>query len=329
MFNYFHSDRLYQRNNKGATRLVVEGRTIYTKCIMSDWYQIESNSLIVQVTSLGAEMKRLFSREWHRELLWLGDEKRWKRSAPILFPIVGKLKDDEYQLHGKTFKQSQHGFARDFEFKCTECGTSEAEFLLVATQETFNMYPFCFELRVRYKVDGNKVIISYFVKNDDRQDILFSIGAHPGFETKDIANYEIRFEKEEKEYFRSKAGLVNWGKAFELKSQKIQVQADIFKDDALIFKKLKSKYVDLVDNKRNEVIRIHSNTPFFGLWAKGDDVPFVCLEPWYGVGDSFDHDKNFENKNGIITLPAGEVFGFSYTIEMKNLDIFDPTKKNK
>ena len=105
---------------------------------MSEWYQIESNSLIIQITSKGAEMKRLFSREWHRELLWLGDEKVWNRSAPVLFPIVGKLLDDEYILKDKTFKMTQHGFARDFEFKCTECGTSEAEFLLVATQETFN-----------------------------------------------------------------------------------------------------------------------------------------------------------------------------------------------
>nr|BDT26837.1 aldose 1-epimerase family protein [Bacteriovorax sp. HI3] len=295
---------------------------------MSDWYQIESNSLIVQVTSLGAEMKRLFSRDWHRELLWLGDERNWKRSAPVLFPIVGKLKDDEYYLQGKTFKMPQHGFARDYEFKCTECGASEIEFLLVATQETFNQYPFCFELRVRYKVEGSKVIISYFVKNDDRQDIYFSIGAHPAFETNVLTNYEIRFEKEEKEYFRVENGLVNLTRPFGLNAQSIQLEKGLFADDALIFKKVKSKFVELIDKKRNEIIRVHSHTPFLGVWGKGD-VPFVCIEPWYGVCDSVDSDKNFETKNGLITLGAGEIFGFSYSIEMAYLEETDPLRKKK
>lgn len=282
---------------------------------MSDWYQIENNSLIVQVTSLGAEMKRLFSKEWHRELLWLGDEKNWKRSAPVLFPIVGKLKDDEYHLQGKTFKMAQHGFARDCEFKCTECGASEVEFLLVATQETFNQYPFCFELRVRYKLEDSKLTISYFVKNDDRQDIYFSIGAHPAFETNPIGNYVVNFEKEEQDYFRLANGLVNWGRPYHLNSNQLSLDRKIFLDDALIFKKLKSRYVDLIDKKRNEIIRVKSHTPFFGIWGKGD-VPFVCLEPWHGVSDGQESDKNFEGKNGLITLPAGEIFGFSYSIEM-------------
>ncbi|MBC7428086.1 MAG: aldose 1-epimerase family protein [Bacteriovorax sp.] len=295
---------------------------------MSEWYQIESNSLIIQITSKGAEMKRLFSRDWHRELLWQGDEKNWNRSAPVLFPIVGKLKDDEYVIKDKTFAMTQHGFARDFEFKCTDCGTTEAEFLMVASQESFNQYPFLFELRVRYKVEDSKVSISYFVKNDDRQDIFFSIGAHPGFETKDFANYEIRFEKEEKEYFRVKNSLVDWSRSYEFKADKLVVEKEIFKDDALIFKKLKSKYVDLVDLKRKEIIRVQSNAPFWGIWAK-PDVPFVCLEPWYGVADSADHDKDFETKNGIITLSEGEVFGFSYTIEMKHLEMAPDALKKK
>lgn len=293
---------------------------------MSDWYQIESNSLIVQVTSKGAEMKRLFSKDWHRELLWLGDEKTWNRSAPILFPIVGKLKDNEYQLKGRNYKMSQHGFARDFEFKCTECGTQEVEFLLEATQDSFAHWPFCFELRVRYKIVESKLTISYFVKNVDRQDIYFSIGAHPGFDTKELSNYEIRFEVPEKEYFRSKDGLIDWSQATELKAQSLMLDKNLFKEDAMIFKKLKSKYVDLVDTKRHEVIRVHSHCPFYGIWGKGD-VPFVCLEPWHGVADSLEHGKDFEMKDGMVTLPEGELFGFSYTIEMRPMDVLEEKKK--
>ena len=283
---------------------------------MSDWYQIESKSLIVQITTKGAEMKRLFSRDWHRELLWLGDNKVWNRSAPILFPIVGKLKDDEYELHGKKYKLAQHGFARDMEFKCVESTAKEVEFLLVASQESFAHYPFCFEVRVRYSVEDSKVKVFYFVKNDDRQDMFFSIWAHPAFDTKDINHYEIRFEKEESEFFRVEQGLVNWKRPQVLSGTSLPINAELFKNDALIFKKLKSRHVDLVDTKKHEMIRITSNSDFFGIWGK-DKVPFVCLEPWFGVSDDLETDKKLSTKNGIINLPAGEIFGFSYTIEMK------------
>jgi galactose mutarotase-like enzyme len=281
---------------------------------MSDWYQIESNSLIVQVTSLGAEMKRLFSKEWNRELLWLGTDKLWERSAPVLFPIVGRLKDDEYNLKGKNYKMTRHGFARDMEFKGLECGVSEVEFLLGATQETFASYPFCFELRVRYKLEEKTLTISYFVKNEDRQDIYFSIGAHPAFETKDIQNYEVHFENTEKAYYKTKDGLMNWTKEHPMDADKLKPDADLFKDDALVFKKLKSNYIDLVDLKRSEAIRVKANSPYWALWSTGK-VPFVCIEPWFGVADSTTHDKNFETKEGIVTLAPGEIFGFSYSIE--------------
>ncbi len=283
---------------------------------MSDWYQIESQSLIIQITTKGAEMKRLFSRDWHRELLWLGDNKTWNRSAPVLFPIVGKLKDDEYELHGKNYHLSQHGFARDLEFKCTETTLKEVEFTAVATQETFLMYPYLFELTVRYTVEDSKVKIFYFVKNTDRQDIHFSIGAHPAFETKNINHYEIRFDREESEYFKLHQGLVNWKRPFVFSSDRMPLSEELFKEDALIFKKLRSHHVDLVDIKKHEMIRISSNTDYFGIWGK-DKVPFVCLEPWFGVSDGTDSDKKFASKPGMITLPAGEIFGFSYTIEMK------------
>lgn len=282
---------------------------------MGDWYQIENNSFIVQVNSNGAEIKRLFSRTWNRELLWLGDEKVWNRSSPILFPIVGALKDGAYQWGGKKYQLGQHGFARDTNFQCVECSSMEIEFKLEASQETFKVYPFLFDLHIQYKLDGDKLTIVYSVKNTDRQTIYFSIGAHPAFETKNIQDYEIQFQKEEKEYFQLNNGLVDWTKPHTLKNTVITLSPEVFQNDALIFKKLKSPYVDLVDKKRDQVIRVHSHTPFFGIWGKGA-VPFVCLEPWHGVSDSADHNGQLQSKNGIIALLENEEFMFSYSIEM-------------
>lgn len=287
---------------------------------MPDWYQIENSYITIQVTSVGAEIKRLFAKPWHRDLLWIpqdeNDEKIWNRSSPILFPIVGKLKDDTYKFAGKSYKMPQHGFARDMDFKCTLCEGNEIEFLLESDQETFEMYPFCFELRIKYVLQANKLTTHYSVKNTDRQDIYFSIGAHPAFETAKVDNYEIHFEKKEDGFFQLNNGLVNWNNLISLKDSKLIPDKKLFLKDALVFKDVKSNYIELVDLKRHEAIRVSgTNTPFLGIWAKGS-VPFVCIEPWYGVSDEINHNQNLESKNGIQKLPLGETFNFNYSIEL-------------
>jgi galactose mutarotase-like enzyme len=281
---------------------------------MTDLYQIESDALIVEISSLGAELKRIYSKTAGKELLWKGDSTVWGRSAPILFPFVGKLTDNEYVYQSKTYAMTQHGFARDTEFKCLNKKSQEIEFLMPATQKTFAAYPFCFELILRYKLEGNTLTISHFVKNDDRQDILFSIGAHPGFNTDQISDYEIAFESVEQGYFRLDEGKVNWDKPNFLKDKVISLSPELFVQDALIFKGLKSEYVDLRNKKNGAIIRVHSDAPYWGIWGKGE-VPFVCIEPWYGVADVTGHNKELNHKEGILRLEQGKVFEFSYSIE--------------
>ncbi|MGZ3808364.1 MAG: aldose 1-epimerase family protein [Bacteriovorax sp.] len=287
---------------------------------MADWYQIENNIFTVQFSSQGAELKRLFAKPWSRELLWVPthekDIKIWNRSAPILFPIVGKLKNDQYHYQGKNYELSQHGFARDMEFECVVCGTNEIEFKLSATQESFKSYPFCFELNVKYVLSDNMLNVTYTVANVDRQDIYFSIGAHPGFATSRLSEYEIHFEKKEKGFFRLVDKMPDWSKSNPMDSNELKPTKEMFFKDALIFKDVKSKYVDLVNVRRHEIIRLHrGSAPYFGIWGK-DDVPFICLEPWWGISDEASHDQNLENKKGIYKLPMGESVKFSFGIEL-------------
>ena len=249
---------------------------------MADWYQIENEQFLVQITSAGAEMKSMFAKTWNRELLWVpvGDaaKKIWNRTSPILFPIVGKLKEDSYRFKNQLYPMSQHGFARDKKFQCISNSAAEVEFLLLADSETLKIYPFHFELRARFCLIGNKLNVSYLVKNIDQQDIFFSIGAHPAFATMDLKNYEIQFEKSENCYFQLKNGYVNWEQDYRLQSKTLTPSQEMFIADALVFKNIQSAYVDLVDKRRKEVIRLHgSSTPFMGIWGKGS-VPFICLE---------------------------------------------------
>jgi galactose mutarotase-like enzyme len=283
---------------------------------MSEWCQIENGFLTVQLTTKGAEMKRLFHRAWNRELLWSGEEKIWQRSAPILFPVVGKLVNDEFIFQEKRYTLPQHGFARDMDFECTLAGIHECEFVLAANKETFQHYPFLFELKVHYALDGEKLSINYIVKNSDRQDIYFSIGSHPGFATEHVEDFEILFEKEEEAYFLAKDGLLDMTKKVMFKDNRLELSADIFAKDALVFKNPRSKCIDLINKVKNQVIRLSGlHVPYLGIWSKGK-APFVCIEPWYGVSDSVNSNQRLENKEGIIKLEEGREFSFSYAIEM-------------
>ncbi len=285
---------------------------------MSDWYQIENEFLTIQVITKGAEMKRFYNRIYLEELLWTGEEKIWNRSAPVLFPIVGKLVKDQFRFQEKAYTLAQHGFARDMEFQCVKAEVHECEFAINANQTTFAQYPFLFELKVNYLLIGPRVNITYTVNNKDRQDIYFSIGAHPGFDTMNINDFNIQFEKSEDHYYLTTNGLLDKSKKINFKTNQLDLSEELFQNGALVFPKPRSTFIDLQNRVTNRSIRLSGiRVPFLGIWGK-DHVPFVCLEPWHGVADLVSHNQELQEKLGIIKLPENEKFTFTYSMEVLN-----------
>jgi len=289
--------------------------------MMSDFHTIENDHLKLAVSNLGAEMKSLYIHSWSRELLWVPKSENekliWSRTSPILFPIVGKLKNNSYRFNQKTYSMPQHGFARDSQFNCLKNTKSELELSLHSNPETFQQYPFHFELKVRYFLVENTLSIIYTTLNTGQQDLYFSIGAHPAFATPDLSHYEIRFEKNEKEYFQLNNGLVDFEQLFPVESNIVKPSESLFKNDALIFQDVQSSYIELIHQQRNEIVRLNGiKTPYFGIWGKAS-VPFICLEPWYGLGDDTHHDQTLIHKKGVQFLPPGDEFVFSFSIEIR------------
>ena len=54
---------------------------------------IKNKLLSVTVNTLGAELQSINYEG--KELLWQGDQSIWGDRSPLLFPIVGRLKNDE------------------------------------------------------------------------------------------------------------------------------------------------------------------------------------------------------------------------------------------
>ena len=91
---------------------------------------LENEVLKVEVASKGAELQSIVNKGFGIEYLWNGDPAFWAKRSPVLFPIVGSLKNNTYSYQGKSYQLPRHGFARDMEFEAEKQSRKEIIFLL-------------------------------------------------------------------------------------------------------------------------------------------------------------------------------------------------------
>lgn len=284
---------------------------------------IESSKLKVEVSEAGAELKSIFDKEKNKELLWQANPAFWPRRAPVLFPIVGKLKENKYRFAGKEYELSQHGFARDKKFTLDSKGKNYLAYSLESDDETLKKYPFKFRLSITYILDGNDLRVRYEVANTDTKTIYFSIGGHPGFvcplnSNEKFSDYVLELEHQETaSRFVLAEGLIGGKKESMLKGEsQIPLTPELFAKDAVIFKDLKSKSITLKNKKGDHAIKMDfSGFPYIGIWSKAG-APFVCIEPWYGIADKKTFEGEFNEKEGINELAKGEKFNCEYIISV-------------
>ncbi|MEM0910229.1 MAG: aldose 1-epimerase family protein [Pseudomonadota bacterium] len=278
----------------------------------------------VAIKSLGAELCSFRDKNSGIEYIWQADEAHWARHAPILFPIIGKLKDNQYKYKAQTYQMTQHGFARDALFRVVEQTETSITFELTDDQESFQRYPVHFTLHVIYTLDNRRLLIQYRVLNTDKTTIHISIGGHPAFNcpllpTEQRSDYHLLFEeKEEANAFVLDKGLLTDNQQSVIQhGNVIPISDNLFERDALIFKDLKSSAITLAHNAGKPIISFEfPNTPYLGIWSMSQTSPFVCIEPWFGLADHCQSDHNFTQKEGMMTLaPQGE-FSSEYIIEI-------------
>lgn len=244
----------------------------------------------------------------------------WKRQAPILFPIVGQLKNSQTQIEGEIYEMSQHGFARDMDFEEISKTENKHHYMLKYNEGTLKKYPYKFELHVIYEIIGDTLTVTYKVKNIDDKTIYFGLGGHPAFNC-DYSNgeYEIVFSENEDKivFLKLKNGLIDTEKAQNiLQDNKIYLKEDTFDNDAVIMKNLKSNKVVLQNHETNQKILELDFTgfPYLALWSK-KGAPFVCIEPWQNTADRIDSTQIYKDKEGIIELPKDKEFECKYSIK--------------
>jgi galactose mutarotase-like enzyme len=284
---------------------------------------LESEQLSICIEELGAELSSVKNQSG-LEFLWQADKEIWPRHAPVLFPIVGKLKDDCFSFNDQFYTLTQHGFARDKNFKLIQHSDSDCIFELRSDAETKKNYPFDFIFQIHYQLSHQTLRTEYKVINPSSETIYFSVGAHPGFNCplsneESFEDYYLEFESSSYALTELNSGLRKETKhTLELDQHKLPLSLELFEKDALVFENYQINNLVLASNKSNHRITLQSeNWPYFGIWTKKGVQKFICLEPWQGIADKENSSQNFVRKEGIIKLEAKKEFRCSFLITFK------------
>jgi galactose mutarotase-like enzyme len=285
---------------------------------------LENELLRVEINARGAELQSLKNKITGLEYLWNGDPAFWAKRSPVLFPIVGSLKEDTYYFQGKAFHLPRHGFARDMDFVSEKQNQKEITLLLTSNPETKKNYPFDFQFRIRYQLLGDELSTEYMVTNTGPGLLYFSVGGHPAFRLPldagtEFSDYYLQFDETEnlQRWPISKEGLIQRQPVPFLKdSKRLDLKKSLFYQDALVFKYPASSEISLVSKKTAHGLLFQMGEfPFLGIWSF-KDADFLCLEPWCGIADNVDSNQQLEGKEGIEKLATGKVFSRQWRVKL-------------
>ena len=260
--------------------------------------------------------------------MWNADPIIWGSYAPNLFPIIGALKEDTFTFDGKKYTLPKHGFVRNNEdITLHEQTKNSLTFKLISNEDLFEKYPFNFEFYITYTLTDNNIEVRHTIKNIDNKTMYFSVGGHPAFkcpvyENENYDDYFLEFdtiENSKRHMINMENGLISSEtKPVFNNSNKLQLTHDLFNEDALVFKDLKSKKITLKSNKNGAILSvIYKDFNYMGIWAKPKGN-YVCIEPWLGIADSDTTNQNLKEKEGILSLDANKTFQAAYNIEIHN-----------
>ncbi|WP_205509879.1 aldose 1-epimerase family protein [Longitalea arenae] len=287
-------------------------------------FTIENNQIKAVINAKGAELTQLIHKEHQLDYMWPGDPAVWGKHSPVLFPIVGTLKNNTYFYNGQSYQLPRHGFARDKQFAIEHQAADSITFLLRHDAETLTVFPFAFEFRIRYTLVENALAVAYEVVNTGNEWMYFSVGAHPAFKIPlvpgtDYTDYYLQFNQKETtpRWPISPDGLIESSPSPLLENtDRLPLKKELFQKDALVLKGMSSTIVTLGSGKTSHGFRFdYPGFPFLGIWA-ARNADFVCIEPWCGIADSVTTNQQLPEKEGINKLVAGETFTRTWTITL-------------
>lgn len=288
-------------------------------------HTLYNDFLTISFTDLGGALTSIKNKDG-LEFLWQGDPTYWSGQAPVLFPICGSLRADKaINLEGDVISMPRHGIVRKRGFVCEQQTGKEIIFSITSDEEMEKQFPYQFKLNSRYELQDNSLLVEYTVFNRSSKSMPFFIGGHPGFNCPiedglKFSDYYVRFDQPVNSSVADslvESGLVDRKNRIQLDfdGQKLPMQHDLFRKDALVFDHVSSKKAELKSDKSEHSVMIeYEDFPNLLIWSTAHDAPFVALEPMLGLSTDVSEDDIFEHKHDVQVLDAGQFAKFTYRL---------------
>lgn len=290
--------------------------------------QLKSEELEASIDPFGAQLTSIRGTKDNIEYLWKKDPEIWNSSAPIVFPIIGKLNNMEYKLDGKRYSMKSNGLIRYELLQVLYTSENKAILQFTSNQETYRQYPFHCHVVLSFTLNKDTLRMHTDIYNDDDKDMLFNYGGHPGFRiplqnNESSDDYYVEFEKPENAWIYEvceSGQLTRKQRQFFHDERRFFLRRELFMKEALAFQDVCSEAVAIrnLHNKKAVVLRF-SDFDGLGVWSpcKNHPLHFVCLEPWMGHADFIDFNGDLKDRPGMKKLTAHDMFSCEYEIQIQ------------
>ena len=280
-------------------------------------FTLENDELSVCISSKGAELQSVVSDGLER--MWSGDPAVWGRRAPLLFPLIGRLRDGWYANGGQRVDAPMHGFSRDRAFAAEQVSDTQVRFETVSDEGTRAVYPFDFRLIVEFSLEGNALVKTHVVENTGAQPMPFELGGHEAYATRllpgeRMADYFVRFEDAStgaiEMFGRDEAGILTLPKIeVPLEDGRLTKTPEQLGIDTIVLESVPGSTVTLASVVNDHEVTVEfADFPYLGIWtmAGQDDARYLCLEPWSALPDAHFSPRELAEKPGVRIVEPGE-----------------------
>ena len=289
---------------------------------------IENKHLICTIDSNGAEIRSLVNKSTGEDYIWQIDPSVWGSSSPVLFPSIGKIKENKITYQGKTYAMPKHGIVRHNDtLSFEQIMTSQCVFTLNSSEITLKQYPFKFQFSIVFKLIDNRLVMTYQVENIDSVPMSFSCGGHTAYAcplNKDTAlsDYVIEFPNQQKLTSKTlgTSGLLSDKfRTIETEHNTLSLSTTLFNEDALIFSNIDYNWVRLRKKEQEKGLIVRFiDYPNLALWSK-PTADYVCIEPWLSLPDSEKEALDIQEKTTYKTIAPNSKFSISIETEIESI----------
>lgn len=286
-------------------------------------YVLENERFQVTLESMGAEIKSVWDKQLGLEHMWSADPAYWAKTAPFLFPFIGKLEKEQFTYEGQVYPADKHGFGQRVEYSVVEQQTDSIRFRICDTDVMREKYPFSFVLEIAYVLEADRIQENWYVKNTGDKPMYFSVGGHAAFACPPLTEGTKagRIGQKVKLYgvdpaaelyslrLNDKGVITEELLPIRLEDSCFTITQELFAADALIFDQDGITAAGLCDAEGREYVRVECDAPVWGIWSHPDNgAGYVCLEPWYGICDFAGYEGELAERPHTQTAAPGETW---------------------